>query len=153
MIYKIYTLKWINLSLILNKKETKRIGSVFFCFIFLKNSAYIEYCAWDKFIKIIVGCTWWRPWFPQRRRVWPTHRGGWAWRQIGPLGKKVFFFCWIWRALILRWQLYRRYRGWRSSWCSWPSWRYQCQGALAWGPCRCRWRRFKLFFFWLSCQL
>ena len=97
--------------------------------------------------RIIVECIWWRPWFLQKRRALQVLRGGWAWQQIGPLGKREFFSCWIWRAWILQWQFCQRYREWRSSWCSWLSLRFRCRGALAWGLCRCRLRRSRLFFF------
>ena len=39
-------------------------------------------------------CTWWRPWCPQRRRAWPIHRGGGAWRQSGFPGR------WWWTAWL-----------------------------------------------------
>ena len=31
-------------------------------------------------------CTWWQPWCPQRRRVWPVHRGGGGGQRSGPRG-------------------------------------------------------------------
>jgi len=103
-------------------------------------------------MKIIAGYIWWRLWFLLRQRVWRVLRGGWAWLRTEPIGKKEFFSCWIWQVWILQWRFCRRCHGWRSSWCSWLSLRFRCRGGLAWGLCRCRWRRFRLFFFWLSYQ-
>ncbi len=86
-------------------------------------------------------CTWSQPWFPQRRRAWPTLLEGEVGQQSGSLWRWWWTSCCsepVWKPLQ---RFSRRYR-WRScSWCSWPCWRHQCRGAPVSRLCRCRWRR------------
>ena len=88
-----------NLSLIKLKKILPSLYR-YICYLFSEFSIlktgnlsrkYLEGSEKSRFascwILIWSWCTWWRPWFLQRRHVWPIHRGGGAWRRFEFPGK------------------------------------------------------------------
>ena len=84
-------------------------------------------------------CTLWQPWCPHWRHAWPAHQAAEDAQLSGSL------CLWWWNACcsgpdgLIQKQFSQRCHWQSCSWCSWLCCWYQCQGAPASTPCRCRW--------------